>query len=231
MQSNIKIGRTAGILLFIIVALGIPALNLRSISTSMSWSPNLLEHLFENDLQLRISIFMDILVSGVWLALAIFLFPIIKQYRSGLAYWFLGIWILHFAIILVSNTQELSLLSLAQAYSDEPQLEQDILIGLATLKIESYFWSHYFAVMLFSIAMAALYYVFLVSKLIPRILSVWGLIAISVVFVACWLAIFNQDISFALFGQNGVHLLTLIAWLIAKGFNPKPVIPNTLEVN
>ncbi|PRX54379.1 DUF4386 domain-containing protein [Flagellimonas meridianipacifica] len=219
MQSNIKIGRTAGILLFAIVALGIPALNLRSFSYSMGWSPGLLEHAFENDLQIRISVFLDILVSGIWLALAIFLVPVIKQFRSGFAYWFFGIWTLHFAIVVFGIVSELSFLSIAEVFSNQPELEENTLVALGTLKVEEYFWIHYFSIMLFAVAMWSLYYVFFRTKLIPRLLSVWGLIAISIVFVACWLAIFNQQIHFAFFGQNGVHLLLLIGWLIAKGFN------------
>nr|WP_299343688.1 DUF4386 domain-containing protein [Allomuricauda sp.] len=222
MQSKIKTGRIVGIMLFTVVALGIPALNLRSFSSSMAWSPGLLEHVFENDLQIRISIFLDILVSGIWLALAIFLVPVIKQFRSGFAYWFLGIWTFHFAIVVFGIVTELSLLSLAEAFSIHPELEENTLVALATLKVEEYFWIHYFSIMLFAVAMWSLYYVFLRTQLIPRLLSAWGLVAISIVFVACWLAIFNQQISFAFFGQNGAHLLVLIGWLLAKGFKATP---------
>lgn len=219
MQSNIKTGRTVGILLFAIVALGIPAVNLRSFSTSMGWSLGLLEHISENDIQIRISVFLDILVSGIWLALSILLVPVIKKFRSGFAYWFLGIWTFHFAIVVFGIVTELSLLSLAEAFYNHPELEENALVSLATLKVEEYYWIHYFSIMLFAVAMWSLYYVFFRTKLIPRLLSAWGLVATSIVFMACWLVVFNQQISFAFFGQNGVHLLVLIGWLIFKGFN------------
>ncbi|MEM9076086.1 MAG: DUF4386 domain-containing protein [Bacteroidota bacterium] len=222
MQSNIKIGRITGILLFAIVALGIPAMNFRNLFTSMVWSPGLLEHIFENNLQIRISIFLDLIVSGLWLSLAIWLLPIIKQFREGLAYWFLAIWILHFAVVLFGLISELSLLSLADVFSNSSKTSEEILVGLGTLNLEEYFWSHYLAILLFSTAMVSLYYVFYRTKLIPRFLSIWGMIAISIVFVACQLAIFNIKIDFTFFAQNGVYLLVLIGWLIAKGFNTSP---------
>ncbi|WP_435622731.1 DUF4386 domain-containing protein [Flagellimonas sp.] len=223
MQSNIKIGRITGVLLFTIVALGIPAMNLRNLFSSMAWTPSLLEHIFENTFQIRISIFLDLVVSGLWLSLAIWLFPVIKQFRKGFAYWFLGIWTLHFAVVLFGLISELSLLSLADVFANSSGTSEEMLIGLGTLNLEEYFWSHYLAVLLFSTAMLSLYFIFYQTKLIPRFLSVWGMIAISIVFVACQLALFNIKVNFTFFGQNGVHLLVLIGWLLAKGFNTSPI--------
>ncbi|MEM9363722.1 MAG: DUF4386 domain-containing protein [Bacteroidota bacterium] len=223
MQSTIKTGRILGTLLFAIVALGVLGLNFRNLSLSMAWSPSLLEQLFENDLQIRVSILLDILVSIIWLVIAIFLFPIISGFKKGLAYWFFGIWILHFAVILVSNSAELSLLSMAEAFVNRTDLDENTLAALATVELEGYFWYHYFAIMLFSLAMGVLYYIFFKTRLIPRLLSLWGIIAMILVFSACLLTMFNQTVSFAFFGQNGVHLLIMIGWLLLKGFNTSPI--------
>ncbi|MEM6893334.1 MAG: DUF4386 domain-containing protein [Bacteroidota bacterium] len=228
MQSNTKLGRTAGILLFSIVALGIPAMNLRNLFGSMAWSSGLLEHISHNTFEIQVSIFLDLLVCGLWLALAIFLFPIIKQFRKGFAHWFLGIWILHFAVVLFGLLSELSLLSLAEVFSNQTDINEELLVGMGTLKLEEYFWSHYLAILLFSLAMLPLYFVFYRTKLIPRFLSVWGMVAMSIVFVACQLALFNIKVDFIFFLQNGIHLLVLIGWLIAKGFHIRPeAVPAT----
>ncbi|MEM8846675.1 MAG: DUF4386 domain-containing protein [Bacteroidota bacterium] len=219
MQSTIKTGRIIGALLFAIVALGVLGLNFRNLSLSMAWSPKLLEQLFENDLQIRVSILLDVLVSIIWLVIAVIIFPIISNFKKSFAYWFFGIWILHFAVILFSNAAELSLLSIAETFNNRTDLEENTLVALATIELEGYFWSHYFAIMLFGLAMAPLYYIFFKTKLIPRFLSLWGMIAMILVLSACWLTIFNQTVSFAFFGQNGVHLLVMIGWLLIKGFN------------
>ena len=219
MQSTIKIGRIIGTLLFAIVALGVLGLSFRNLSLSMAWSPTLLERLFENDLQIRVSILLDFLVSTIWLVIAILLFPIISNFKKSFAYWFIGIWILHFAVILFSNAAELSLLSIAEAFNNRTNLDENTLAALATVELEGYFWSHYFAIMLFAMAMGPLYYMLFKTKLIPRFLSLWGMIAMLLVLSACWLTIFNQTVTFAFFGQNGVHLLVMIGWLLIKGFN------------
>ncbi|MEL6305961.1 MAG: DUF4386 domain-containing protein [Bacteroidota bacterium] len=228
MQSNTKLGRTAGILLFTLVALGIAAMNLRNLFGSLAWSPGLLEHIFENRLEIQISIFLDLLVCGLWLAFAIFMFPIIKSFQKRFAQWFLGIWILHIAVVLVGLISELSLLTLAEAFSQQTEVNTELMMVLGTLKLEEYFWSHYLAILLFSCAMVPLHYFFYRTKLIPRILSVWGMVAMSIVFVACQFAFFNIILDFVFFLQNGIHLLVLIGWLIAKGFHTPPVaVPAT----
>ena len=228
MQSNIKLGRTAGILLFTIVALGIPAMNLRNLFGSMGWSSGLLEHISQNTFEIQVSILLDLVVCSLWLAFAIFMFPIIKSFRKRFAQWFLGIWILHFAVVLFGLLSELSLLSLAEVFSSQTDINEELLVGMGTLKLEEYFWSHYLAILLFSLAMVPLYFVFYRTKLIPRFLSAWGMVAMSIVFVACQLALFNIPVDFTFFLQNGIHLLVLIGWLIAKGFqNQSVAIPAT----
>lgn len=227
MKSNQKIGRTIGFLLLLIMLLGIPSVVLRGLSTSMVVSPTFLNEVFQNALQMRIAILLDILASALWVTIAIILFPTIKKYKNSFALWFLGIWLVQFSVIIFSNISHLSLLSLSNALVGTEATDTEFFSILGQLKIEEYFWAHFMSLMLYSSAAFCLYYFLFQTKLVPRFLSVWGMVAISLVFIASWLNIFDINPSFYFYSQNGIHMIAFIGWLIAKGFNPSETVPET----
>ncbi|UII79153.1 DUF4386 domain-containing protein [Flagellimonas sp. CMM7] len=227
MKLNQKIGRTVGFLLLLIMVLGIPSVTLRGLSTSMVVSPTFLNEVFQNALQMRIAILLDILASTLWLIIAIILFPTIKKYKNSFALWFLGVWLVQFSVIIFSNISHLSLLSLSNVFVATEGTGTEFFSILGQLKIEEYFWAHFMSLMLYAAAAFCLYYFLFQTRLVPRFLSVWGMVAISLVFIASWLNIFDINPSFYLYSQNGIHMIAFIGWLIAKGFNTGETISKT----
>jgi hypothetical protein len=70
------------------------------------------------------------------------------------------------------------------------------------------------------------YYLFFQSRLIPRWLSGFGIVAIILMMVACVLALFsgNRITSYIpLAAPIFVQEIVLGVWLIVKGFNPSAV--------
>jgi hypothetical protein len=79
------------------------------------------------------------------------------------------------------------------------------------------------AVFAFSLGGFLYYYVFFQSRLIPRWLSGWGILAAILMLVACMLALFSDSpvsgyipLAFPIFLQE----MVLAVWLIVKGFSP-----------
>ncbi|WP_190809095.1 DUF4386 domain-containing protein [Flagellimonas sp. S3867] len=223
METNQKTGRIIGFLLLLIMLTGIPSVMFRGLSTSLVDTPDFLSQIFENATEMRVSILLDVLASALWIAVATILFPMIKRFNHKIALGFFGIWMTYFAINIFSNISHLSLLSLSQEFvaSDSGNMDYFTIAGF--LKIEDYFWAHFFGIMFYASAAFMFYYFLFKSRLVPRILSAWGMVAISIVFVACWLSIFDLNISFHFFSQNGFHMIILMGWLIAKGFAPAKI--------
>jgi len=72
------------------------------------------------------------------------------------------------------------------------------------------------------------YYVFFQSRLIPRWLSGFGIVAIILMCTACVLALFsgNRITSYILLAAPiALQEMVLAVWLIVKGFNPTVVGP------
>lgn len=68
------------------------------------------------------------------------------------------------------------------------------------------------------------YYIFYITKLVPRWLSVRELLGVTLCFASCILVMYNviqpfSNIQVALNGPIGLQELVLAVWLVVKGFN------------
>jgi len=90
-------------------------------------------------------------------------------------------------------------------------------------------WLAPLALLAFGAGALCYYWVFYRSRLIPRWLSAWGLVAIALVMVSAFLVMFRliEDFStpqLVLAAPIGVQEMVLAVWLIAKGFNPSAIV-------
>jgi len=67
------------------------------------------------------------------------------------------------------------------------------------------------------------YYLAHKLKLIPKFLSIWGLIGIPLVLLSSMLEIFGLNPGLFLGMQMGLNEIILGIWLIAKGFNSSEI--------
>jgi hypothetical protein len=92
-------------------------------------------------------------------------------------------------------------------------------------------WVPNFMILLPFLLGAGLYYVLTYrSRIVPRWLSVWGLLAVGLSLVATVYSGFTQDFGLATFSTAlnapiGLQEMALAVWLIAKGFNREPMLP------
>ena len=89
-------------------------------------------------------------------------------------------------------------------------------------------WLAPLGLLVFGLGALCYYWVFYQSRLIPRWLSAWGLVAIAMVVVSAVFVMLGVVESFStpqlvLAAPIGLQEMVLAVWLIAKGFNPRPV--------
>ena len=221
MQPTRKTGRVIGILFVLIIALGATSLNLRGLSSSLMGSEDFLEQVFERKFHMRLSIMLNILSSLLWIGIAVYLFPFIKKISRPLAFWYLGLWFIQLCTTLMGDSGHLSLIRLSQEMQSMTSLDLETLNSLGRVYAHEYFWGHFFALMAYSSSTFLLFIAFFKGRWIPRVLSVWGMAAMTVVFSATVLQFFDVDVDFAFYQQNGYHFIALTLWLLIKGFSPK----------
>jgi len=229
MISHIKSGRIIGVLFLLTMLIGIVGMNLRGLSTSLAESPTFLSDIFENSFMMKTAVLLDIIAASISLSIAVILFPIIKHYSQGLALSYFGLYVTYFVVILVSNIDHLSLLSLSEQFVKTKSLDAGIFNMLGLLQIESYYSSHFLSLIIFSAALAILYYFLYQTKLLPRFLCVWGILAVTIVFTATWLQIFGYDVHFIVYAQNGLFMLFFTIWLLVRGFNASTIFFRTKQ--
>jgi hypothetical protein len=120
----------------------------------------------------------------------------------------------------------LSLLTLGQQFTTAGAADRTSLQAIGNLLVSVHGHAALVAVFAFCLGASMYYYLFFQSRLIPRWLSGFGIVAIILMMVACVLALFsgNRITSYIpLAAPIAVQEIVLGVWLIVKGFNPSAV--------
>jgi len=228
MKNTKQLGRTIGILFIVVIATGIPSTLFRGLSTSLARTPEFLETIVNGSTSIPFVVLLSFMASLSWLIIVAFVFPLMKKYNYGMALLFWGLWTICFAISLYGDISHLSLLSIGKEAEQGSSFMTENFRALGFLKVKDYTWSHFITLILYSSATSLFFYYLFKTKLIPRILSGWGLIAMGIVFTASWLNIFGINTTEYPFMHNGLHMITLTFWLTVKGFKESVPSTNTL---
>ncbi len=161
---------------------------------------------------------------GAVVAIPIMLFPIFKKHNEALAIGYVGSRIIESGTLIVGSISLLSLLTLSQEYVQAAAPDASYFQTLGTLLLSVSDWTNLLGAMIFfSLTALILNYLLYQSKLIPRFISVWGLIGATLLLAAGLLGMFglspSSTISIFLTLPIALNEMVLAVWLIVKGFN------------
>ena len=191
--------------------------------------PSYLAKIFENKNTVMVGALAQIIMALACAGIAIGLYPILKKHNESLALGAVVFRTIENVFQMVAALALLSLLTLSQEYVKAGVLAASAFQAAGASLHIVHFWS---AMVLahFGFCLGALmyYFVFYRSNLIPRWLSVWGIVAILLHLIAAFITMFTQIDPFStstylLSLPIGLNELTLAGWLIVKGFNPSAV--------
>ena len=170
----------------------------------------------------------------------VLLFPILRRHNETLA---LGAVVFRgvleaFGYILIVICF-LLLLSLSQEYVKAGAPEASHFQTLGALILEANDWSNDLLAIVFSIGALMIYYLFYQSKLVPRWLSVWGLIGATLYLAAPLINMFDPQHSYLTIAAGAGRLMAPLAlqemvfalWMIVKGFNPSAIASLSAKQN
>jgi len=171
-----------------------------------------------------------VLISGFALAMVpVMMFPIFKKYNEALA---LGAVVfrgaLEAVIYIAVAISWLLLLTVSQEYvkAGVPDASHFQTLGTLLLKASDQIAS--ILDIVFSLGALMIYYLFYQSKLIPRWLSVWGLIGAILYLATGLFAMFSVDFGILL-APLALQEMVLAVWLIVKGFNPSAIASESVK--
>jgi len=178
-----------------------------------------------------IKIIMGIACAGIGLAL----YPILKKYNEGLAFGAAGFRVIEGMTSVVGALLYIFLLALSQEFVKAGAPASSYFQTADVLINTGINWFRDVAMLLtFGIGALMYYIVFYQFRLVPRWISVWGLVAIIMVIIGAVLVMFHLippfgTIQVVLNLPIFVQEMVLAVWLIAKGINPSAVVSGTAK--
>jgi len=165
-----------------------------------------------------------VLIMGLALAMVpVMMFPIFRKYNEALA---LGSVVfrgaLEAVIYIALVISWLLLLTVSQEYVKAGAPDASHFQTLGTLLLKASDQINSILEIVFSLGSLMIYYLFYQSKLIPRWLSVWGLIGAILYLAEGLFHMFSVDFGI-LMAPLALLEMVLAVWLIVKGFNPSPI--------
>jgi len=215
MNSNQKIGRITGTLLLFVFISGI--LIFQILQGSVLFSDDYMAITATNSDQIIVSVLLGILNGILSIIIAIILLPIFKNYSYNLAFLYLAFCILNFLAIMIDNVSVISMLELSQEYVKNGNSNSLQVIG--NLIYEKHRWTHYFYLLISCFPVFVLYYTLYLSKLVPRIISIFGIAAVIIMFIEELFSIFGHGMGMNMLLPMALIQLILPLWLIYKGLN------------
>jgi hypothetical protein len=166
--------------------------------------------------------------------IAIALYPVLKEWNAGLAIGSVVFRTVEAVFYMVAVVSLLSVLTLSRQFTIAGTADRSSLQAVGGVLLSLRDHASLAAVFAFSLGACMYYTVFFQSRLIPRWLSGWGIVATVLMLTACVLSLFSDN---AITGYTLLVLpialqeMVLAVWLIAKGFSPSAIASGSAKTD
>ncbi len=192
------------------------------LSTPIMEGQNYLQNMASHQSTMTIAILLQFIMGIACAGISIAMYPVLKKYREGMAMGAVGYRLMEgvLGVLIAVGTSAVLMISKQFIFADASSALQ--LQSLANLVLSIRDWTANGPLLICWIIGAALYYViFYQFNLVPRWLSLWGLIGITLTFISSVLVMISPNLgtlqticSLPILVQE----LVLAVWLIVKGF-------------
>lgn len=186
----------------------------------------------ENETQVIIAVLLELINCAAVVGIAVMLFPILKEYREALALGYVGFRVVEAVVLAVGVLSPLVLVTLSHEYVAAGASDASSFQTWGTLAMEARAQlAGLLTPLFFALGAVLLYSYVYQSKLVPRFISVWGLIAVALVLVWNLLETFGISVPAGMaFGPPIIlNEVFLGIWLIVRGFNATAIAPQSAK--
>jgi len=196
--------------------------------------PGILTNAAANENRVIMLVILELTMALAVAGVAFMIYPILRrnadtEIKEGLALWYVGSRITEGAIFIVAILATLSLLSLSQEFVKAGAPDASYFQTGGAVLLTTVDFAFMLGQSVFCIGALMLYYLLFQSKIIPRWLSVWGLIGAPLMFVASLSLMVtgdpNSTFSTVLYAPLALQEMVFAVWLIVKGFNSSVSLP------
>jgi hypothetical protein len=162
------------------------------------------------------------LMAAAWdAAHGVLMFPVLKQHNSErIAVGYLGFRIMDGLIIAIMVLFILIQIPIGSEYLNAAGSDASYLQALSTVFMQAQLDAYNIAMTTLGISGLILCYSFYKSKLVPRLLAVWGLVGYAVILCGSVLEVLGFNLLTIHAIPGGLWEVFIGVWLIVKGFDP-----------
>lgn len=228
MNTN-KIARIVGALFLIAMVTSlVGGLWLESIITAADY----LTAVSAQETQVVTGVLLELINGVAVVGIGVFMFPIFKKHDEALALGYFAARVLEGVIIIAAVVSPLALIAISQEYvavgaADASRLEA---AGTTFLAARTVLAGQLLGIF-FGLAALLFFYLLYRTRLVPRFISVWGLLAAVSVLAWNLLETFGISVSFGMILALPIILneVFLGFWLIIRGFSSPAVAPESAK--
>jgi len=222
MDSNRKIAIIVGLLFIIATVTAILTIGFLGSTLETPLDYNTVS---DNEINVIISVIFWLILAVSVIGIGFMIYPIIKKYHEGLALGYVSLRLVEGICIIISSITLLSILTVSKEVVNG-NLNNSNYESLGTLLLALQDWSFLVGTLIFlGLGGLILYYSLYELKLVPRILSIWGLIGAALVALYGLFGLFDfatdSIVVNILAAPIAIQEMVFAAWLIIKGFNTK----------
>ncbi len=220
MTSDKKIAIWTGIFFILATAMGVTS---GILVGPLLGGPDYLTAMSENASTAMLSTLLNLIMAGAVIAVAIAIYPIIMRTSETLAAGYLAARTTEGVFLAISGVAWLGLASLGNEFIQAGQPDSSHYQTLADLLVSSSTALFTFgANITFGITALMLNYFFMKTKLVPRVISIWGFIGGALILILGAMKILGLSVStveIAFTVPIALNEMVLAVWLIVKGFS------------
>jgi hypothetical protein len=182
--------------------------------------PNFLSNISDNKATVIIGVvLMAIIHTIVNIGLAVILLPILKPLNKTLSYGYLSAAITSSVILVVGALFLILLIPLSDEYVKLGMTDTSNFEAIGSVFKKGAYFSYQIGMAIWGFGGLLLCALLYQSKLVPRFISIWGLIGYIFFISGTVFELFGYTIGVLLSIPGGLFEISLSVWLIIKGFN------------
>ena len=176
--------------------------------------------IFDNEISIKIGAMVTMFMALSVMMISLAFYPVLKKTHPSLALGYVGLRFIEGFIFIISSVILLTLVTLSKDFTDTSFINNT---GQLLLDMRDWLGHVALDMVVFSVAALILYYILYKTRLVPRWLSIWGLVASIIYMAASYMVLFGfEPLSPAYIAMNvplALNELVLGIILITKGFN------------
>ncbi|MBA7536584.1 hypothetical protein ES705_28848 [subsurface metagenome] len=199
-------------------------------------SPDYLDNAYPNRVIVIIGILLEFISALAVILIPVLLFPILKKHNEVLALGYVSFRLFEAVLLTVAQIFKLSLVNLSQEYLNKGGVDASYFKNIGNSIQSVIYWVDHDGLIylfVFGIGALLLYSALYKSKLIPRWLSIWGLISAVAILMASVMATFDISLILAMLLVIPIAFQeqAMAIWLIVKGFNPSAIASESAKTD